>query len=297
MQGLQQTVAHRTARLEEERRERAQRSAHALAKIDIEMGTVGKGSNHDKLCSEQLALKAAGQIPVPEQYVELEQKRNRCSTCNQPGHNTACCKQMTVYSVVQQYIRKNGPKMFQDAIVLTKEIQAELSHAIFNDAPPEVADVDTDRDSPIYPEGYEAGTFNGPVEADIDLTAPDDPEPVLPPAKKPKSSKPQSSKSIGTSSRGQQMEDDSDDSDPFTRRKSKGKGKAKGKVKGKANSKVPYSRKAAFMTGESSGDDDDNESSEDEHVMDLCSSRGAGRSADVVDLCDSESSSDKSSKK
>jgi hypothetical protein len=164
-------------------------------------------------------------------------------------------------------------------------------------------DVDTDRDSPIYPEGYEAGTFNGPVEADIDLTEPDDPEPVFPPAKKPKSSKsskPKSSKSIGTSSRGQQMEDESDDSEPFTRRKSKdkGKGKAKGKVKGKANSTVPsYSRRAAFMAGESSGDDDDNESSEDEHVMDLCSSSGAGRSADVVDLCDSESSSDKSSKK
>ena len=333
MQDLQQTVADRTARLEEERRDRAQRGAHALARKDIDMGTVGKGSNYDKLCSEQLALKAAGQIPVPHQYVELEQRRNRCSTCNQPGHNTACCTTMTVFSVVQQYIRKRGPKMFQDAIVLTKEIQAELSHAIFNDAPQEVADVDTDRDSPIYPEGYEAGTFNGPVDADIDLTRSDDPEPVLPPAKKPKpckSSKPKYSNSIGTSSHSQQMDDDGDSSsDPLDWTKSKGKskgkakGKAKGNAKGKAKSKGPYSRSAAVNAGESSGDDDDNESSEDSEdeaarhariirartawanaqnaqsstvVMDLCSN-SAGTSADVVDLCGSESCSDSSSKK
>ena len=290
MDKLRQSNTLRAARLDDERRIRAQREAHSLAKKDIEMGTVGKGSNHDKLLSENLAFHAAGQIPIPPQYAKLEQKKNRCSTCNQPGHNTACCKNMTVFSVVQQYIRKRGSKMFQDAIVLTKDIQAELSHEIFNE-PREVADVDADRDSPIYPDGYEAGTFNGPVEADIDLTV-DDPESVPPPAKKPKS--------YNSSSRGQQMEDDSDnsddsDSDPAN---AKGKGKAKGNAEGNANSK-PYSRRAALKARESSGDDEDNESSDDEELLAAAHaairSRNAGTSTDVMDLC--SCSDDSSSKK
>ena len=77
---------------------------------------------------------------------------------------------------------------------------------------------------------------------------------------------------------------------------------AEGNAEGNAKSK-PYSRRAALKAGESSGEDEDNESSDDEELLAAAHaairSRNAGSSTNVmdvmVDLC--SSSDDSSSKK
>jgi len=210
----------------------------------------------------------------------LESKQHRCSTCNQPGHNTSSCNMMTVFSVINKYIRERGSKMFEGAVVLTPEIQGELSHDIFKTGL-QVADIDAGRDAPIFPDGFEAGSFNGDIEPDVDLTIGEPEARPVPATKKAKVAKRSS-----TAYRQRQPVDTSDGSsdseDPFPlplplRQGRKGKGK--GMAKGKGNGKRPYSRKQQGRND--IGDDDDDSDDDVDDVMDLCS----------------ESSSDKSSKK
>jgi len=334
---LHRTTQERAARLSQQKADTAHNVALRLSKEDIEMGTLGKGSNHDHLCSEQLAARAAERIPTPAQYADLDQKQNRCSTCNQPGHNTSSCHNMTIFSLLNKYIRQRGSKIFEDAVVLTPEIQAELSHDIFNTGL-QVADIDAGRDATIYPDGFEAGTFNGDIDPDVDLTI-DEAHPV-PATKKAKIPidpdvdltideahqvrATNKAKIPSASGRGRRQTvhasgigGSEDPDDPFRPLGKKGKGKkGKGKGKGNGDGKPSYSRKAQGHN-DSSGDDDDDDDDDNKLLAAAAaaiagrasaSSRAssqrhgagsstAGRSADVMHLSDSESSSDKSTKK
>lgn len=230
-QAMQEGVTQRLARLEHEKVQRAQQTAVAKATMDVEMGTIGKGSADDKLCAQQELDRQQGQLPVPEEYKDLVPKRNRCGTCNQEGHNSQNCTKMTIYSVIHKHLRKSQTKGFEQAIVLTDVMLDSLAMRQQRNVE-DLAFVEPERHEPIYPEGSGPGTFQGDAgEPEVDLTKETDTLEVAQPAKKSRTSAKSTTAKSSTSAKRNSRENDGLEGDPFERLKTTKKSvRGKGRV-------------------------------------------------------------------